>query len=123
MKIWKLVSGIISIVLTVMVLFQSCASGLGDALENKGGTSGASGMIVAALMLAGGIVSVVVRDSISKGAHVSLVVLFGLAALVGYASVGMFKDLKIWATWCLICAVLAIVAMFIKPKDKTEEAE
>ena len=74
-------------------------------------------------MLAGGIVSIVVRDSISKGAHIALVIIFGLAALVGYASVGMFKDLKIWATWCLICAILAIVAMFIKPKDKQEETE
>ena len=36
MKIWKLVSGILSIVLVLFVLFQSCAAGLGNALEANG---------------------------------------------------------------------------------------
>lgn len=51
MKTAKLVIGILSIVLTMVVLFQSCAATVGDALANEGGTSGGAGMGVALLML------------------------------------------------------------------------
>jgi hypothetical protein len=37
MKTAKLVIGIISIVLTFVVMFQSCAAYIGDALANEGG--------------------------------------------------------------------------------------
>ncbi len=59
MKIWKLVSGILSIVLFVFVSFQSCAAGLANSLEENGEISGSAGLIVAVLMLVGGIVSIV----------------------------------------------------------------
>jgi hypothetical protein len=36
MKTAKLVIGIISIVLTFVVMFQSCAASIGDALANEG---------------------------------------------------------------------------------------
>ena len=35
MKVWKLVSGILSIILFVFVSFQSCAAGVSNALEAK----------------------------------------------------------------------------------------
>lgn len=34
MKTWKLVSGITSIVLFAFVMFQSCAAGISNSLEN-----------------------------------------------------------------------------------------
>ena len=58
MKVWKLVSGILSIILFVFVSFQSCAAGVSNALEANGEASGSAGIIVAILMLAGGIVSI-----------------------------------------------------------------
>ena len=61
MKVWKLVSGILSMVLFILVAFQSCAAGVSNALENNGEVSGSAGLIVAVLMLAGGIVSVATR--------------------------------------------------------------
>ena len=39
MKTWKLVSGIISIVLSVFVVFQSMIAGLANALEESGQVS------------------------------------------------------------------------------------
>ena len=84
MKIWKLVSGILSIVLTFFVLFQSCAAGLSNALESNGESCGSAGVIVAILLLTGGIVSIATRNG-SKGGNIALIVLFGLAALVGFA--------------------------------------
>lgn len=111
MKTWKLVAGILSIILFVVVSFQSCAAGVANALEDAGGTSGSVGVIVAILMLAGGIVSIATRKSSGKGGNIALIILFGLAALFGYVGHGNYSDLVIWSTWCLINAVLAVVAL------------
>ena len=40
MKAWKLVSGIISIILFVLVSLQSCAVGLGNTISSNGGVWG-----------------------------------------------------------------------------------
>lgn len=116
MKTWKLVSGILSIILFVVVTFQSCAAGVVNALEENGGSSGSVGVFVAILMLAGGIVSVASRKSVKKGGNIALLILFGLAALMGFAGYGNYSDLVIWSIWCLINAVLAVVALIIGKK-------
>ena len=54
MKTAKLVIGIISMVLFVLVAFQSCAAGLGNALADNGEVSGTSGMLLAFCMLIAG---------------------------------------------------------------------
>ena len=107
MKTWKLVSGILSIVLFFMVAFQSCAAGLSNSLSETGEVSGSAGIIVAIMLLAGGIVSIATRKG-SKGGNIALIVLFGIAT---YTLAGSFSDLKIWATWCLVNVILAIVSL------------
>ncbi|MCI8692371.1 MAG: hypothetical protein HFH91_06435 [Lachnospiraceae bacterium] len=114
MKTWKLVSGILSTVIFLVVMFQSCAAGIVDAIENAGGTSGAAGIVVGILMLSGGIVSIVTRDSAKKGGDIALMILFGLAAFFGFVGYGNYSDLVIWSFWCLICAILALVSMVKK---------
>ena len=111
MKVWKLVSGILSIVLFGFIIFQSCAAGVSNALEENKEVSGSAGVIVAILMLAAGIISIVTRNSTGKGGNIALLVLFGIAAAVGFAMAGSYGDLRIWAGWCALCAVLAIVDM------------
>lgn len=111
MSIWKIVSGILSIVLCFFVIFQSCAAGIVNAMTQNGDVSGSAGLIVAILLLAGGIVSIATRDAIGNGGNIALIILFGLAAFVGYVLAGSYGDLVIWATWCLLCAVLAAMAI------------
>lgn len=111
MKVWKLVSGILSIILFIIIEFQSCAAGVVNALEENGGTSGSVGFICGILILAGGIVSIASRKSTGKGGNIALIVLFGLAAIFGFAGYGNYSDLAIWAAWALINAVLAVVAI------------
>ena len=89
-------------------------SGVANSLEANGETSGSAGVLVAILMLAGGIVSVATRNAEKKGGNIALIVLFGLAALVGFTGFGSFSDLAIWAGWCLINAILAVVAIVTK---------
>lgn len=110
MKTWKLVSGILSIVVFFMVAFQSCAAGIGNAMAENGEASGSAGIIVAIMILSGGIVSIATRKG-GKGGNIALIVLFGIGALFGYVLAGSFSDLNIWATWCLINVVLAIVSL------------
>ena len=77
MKTWKLVSGIISIVLSVFVVFQSMMAGL----------------VVSICMLCGGIVSIVSRKNNSKGTNIALLILFSLATLTGFVLAGNYSDL------------------------------
>ena len=115
MKTWKLVSGILSIILFAVVSMQSCAVGIGNTLQDNGEVGGSAGIIVAILLLAGGIVSIVTRNG-GKGGNIALIVLFGLAALCGFTMGGSYSDLTIWSAWCLICAILAIISIVKKPK-------
>lgn len=110
MKTWKLVSGILSIILFVLVSFQSCAAGLGNALADNGEVSGSAGIIVAIMLLTGGIVSIATRKG-SKGGNIAIIVLYGIGAFLGFALAGSYADLKIWAGWCLICVILAIASL------------
>lgn len=116
MKVWKLVSGILCIVLFAFVSFQSCAVGVANSLGNSTEASGSAGIILAVLMLSGGIVSISTRNSASKGSDIALIVLFSIAALFGFILAGSFSDLKIWAGWCLINAITAIVSLNNKKK-------
>jgi Ca2+/Na+ antiporter len=122
MKVWKLVSGILSMILFVLVAFQSCAAGVSNTLEENGEVSGSAGIIVAVFMLAGGIVSVTTRNSQGKGGNIALIILFGIAALIGFTNYGSFSDLAIWSGWCVINAVLAVVAIITsKKKNSTDD--
>ena len=117
MKIWKLVSGILSMILFVFVTFQSCAAGVANTLQDNGELGGTAGIMVSIMLLAGGIVSVVTRKSEGKGGSVATAVLFLLGALTGFTMAGSYGDLTIWAGWCLICGALAIVDIVLKRKN------
>ncbi|WP_330589552.1 hypothetical protein [Dorea longicatena] len=119
MKTWKLVSGILSIILFVFVSFQSCAAGISNTLEANGEAGGSAGIVVAILLLAGGIVSIATRNG-GKGGNIAIIVLYGIGALLGFALAGSYADLNVWAGWCLICAIIAIVALIKKPKDSNK---
>jgi Ca2+/Na+ antiporter len=116
MKTWKLVSGILSIVLSVFVTFQSGIAGLANTLEENGEVGGSAGLLVAVLLLAGGIVSIATRKG-GKGGNIALLIMFVLAAIIGFSAAGSYGDLKVWSGWCLICAVLALLGLFRKKKE------
>ena len=74
MKTWKLVSGILSIIMFVFVTFQSCAAGISNSIEDNGEVGGSAGIIVAIMLLAGGIVSIATRNSKGKGGNIAVIV-------------------------------------------------
>ena len=118
MKTAKLVIGIISMVLFVLVAFQSCAAGLGNALADNGEVSGTSGMLLA------GIVGVATRKS--KGGGIVAGVFYLLGGLLGIVNYGSFSDLAIWSVLCFIFgAVFILGSLKMKKADKsnTDAAE
>ena len=83
-SVWKLVSGILSIILFILVAFQSCAAGVANSLLENEEVSGSAGMIVAIMLLVGGIVSIATRNSVGIASDISLIILFGSGALFGF---------------------------------------
>ena len=63
-----------------------------------------------------GIDSIAVRNSQKNGGNIAVVILFLLASFLGIGLAGSFSDLNIWAGWCLINAVLAIISIFKQNK-------
>lgn len=82
MKVAKLVTGILCLVFSIMVLFQSCAAGLSNSLAESGEISGSAGVLVALFMIAGGIVMIVTRKSEKKGGSITGIILFALVRVV-----------------------------------------
>lgn len=122
MKTWKLVSGIFSIIFFVVVSLQSCATGVVNAVEdNSADTSGSAGLLVSFLLLAGGIVSIAVRKSKGKGGNIAVMIIFGLAAILGFANLGTFGDLVIWSVWCALNAFLALICVVKGKKNPAGE--
>lgn len=116
MKTAKLTIGIISIVLTFIVIFQSCAASVGDALEKKGGTSGGAGIFVAIFMLIAGILAIAARKS--KGGSIVCTCFYAAAGIIGLTAHGIYKDLVIWGIICLVFAVIFLIAAITFKKDK-----
>lgn len=109
MKTIKLIIGIVSIVLCLVVMLQSCAAGVVDAIEDQGATSGSSGMILSILLLIAGICAVATRKSKIGGIITGVFYLLG--ALVGFSATGSYAqgDLAIWKWLCLIFGVVFII--------------
>ena len=97
MKTAKLVIGIVSIVLALVMLFQSCAANVGSVLATAGtDMSGAIGTFAAILLIVAGIIGIAARKS--KGGN-----------------------LIVWGVVSLVFAVVFIISVFVQhyePKAK-----
>ena len=107
MRTAKLVIGIISIVLFVIMMFQSCAAGMLDAMSDDGSVSGAAGVLTSFAMLVAGIVGIATRDS--KGGGITAAVFYLLGGLIGVANAGRFGDLKIWGGLAIIFGIVFLL--------------
>ncbi len=106
MKTTKLVIGILLIIISPFIVFQSMAAGIVNTIENKGGTSGSMGILIALAYLIAGIVYISTKGSKSLGGDIANTIilgLFGLVALVGANK--NFTDLAIWITLGFIIGI------------------
>ncbi len=120
MKTAKLVIGIISIVLFLIITFQSCAAGIGNAIEGNGESSGSAGFFVAVCMLVAGIVGICTRKYFGGGIVSGCFYAFG--GLVGITNYGSYSDLMIWSILSFVFALVFIVGNILTKKKTASEA-
>lgn len=106
----RLVIGILSMVLCLFILFQSCAAGLSNAIEENGATSGSAGAVVAILMLAAGIVGVVTRNSPKRNGAIVTAVLYLIGTAMAVGQGATYPDLPIWGGIAAAFSIVYIVA-------------
>lgn len=108
MKTGKLVIGILSIVLFLLVSLQSCAAGLANTLAENGEVSGSAGFVLALGLLVAGIVNICTRKG-GKGGYVAAGFHI-LPALFALPSAGSYSNLYIWAALSIAFGVFTIIA-------------
>ena len=103
MKTARLCIGIVSMVLFFVIMFQSCAAGIGEALSGEDGSGFSSGIFVAFLMLIAGIVGVCTRKT-SVGGYITAF-FYAVSGIIGVSSIGsIFGDLVIWGVLSFVFA-------------------
>lgn len=108
MKTSRLVIGIISIVLFLLIIFQSCAVGTANTFEGNGEVSGSAGFLLALCMLIAGIVGIVTRKK-GKGGPITAGCFYLVGGLIGIANIGSYADLQIWSILSFIFAAIFII--------------
>lgn len=108
MKNSKLVIGIITLVLALLVMFQSCAAGLGNALEENGEVGGSAGFLLAICFIVAGILAIVMRKKNSGGVYVAAGFYIG-GGLIGMMLAGSYSDLYIWSGISIVFGIVFII--------------
>ena len=121
MKTTKLVIGIISIVLFLIIAFQSCFAGLGNAISGNGESSGSAGFFLATCMLVAGIVGICTRKGFAGGIVSGC--FYAIGGLIGIANYGTYSDLKIWSILSFIFAFVYIAGTIITKKKSTPKSD
>lgn len=116
----RLIIGIFSILLSVIIGLQSIFAGLGEALTKSDSNGGAAGFILGFFMLAAGIVTIAARKT--KGGTITSIVVYLLGGIIAvFNQSGIFGDLIIWTVVSFIFAVLLIVSLFMRCKSDNSQ--
>lgn len=119
MKVWRLVSGILSMVSFMIVTIQSCATGIVNVMDdNTSDKSDTGGFFVAFGLLSAGIVATIFWRKENKGGDIAIIILYGLTAIIGFTNQGTFSDLVFWSSWSLICAIMAAITLILHLKSR-----
>ena len=109
-------------VLFLVIMFQSCAAGIGEALTGDEGNGSGSGSLVAWLMLIAGIIAVCTRKNV-VGAYIAAG-FYGLAGIIGISSIGsIFADLVIWGVVSAIFAIVFVIAGVVTKNAMLKDRE
>lgn len=115
----RLVVGIILFVMSMFILFQSCAAGLVNAWEESSDMGGTAGILVVILMISTGVIAICTRNSASKGGPGTCAGLLFLAAVIGFCNVGVFSDLAVWSVVNIAFGIIFLICT-IKTKRRID---
>jgi uncharacterized membrane protein (UPF0136 family) len=102
----KLIIGIVTIVLFFLILLQSCAVGVGNALNESEDMGGSAGLLLGIFSLIGGIVGILMRNK-SQGSIVAGA-FYVFAALIGTYNSDVYTDLAIYSMLYLAFGIVFI---------------
>lgn len=118
----KLVIGIISVVLFIMIMFQSCAAGAVNALSgDTADTSGGAGALMGFVMLVSGIIGIAARNT--RGGTITAAILYFVGALTGFANLGTYGDLVVWSVVSAAFGVVFLISGIKMPKKQKLNSE
>lgn len=115
----RLVVGIILFVMSMFILFQSCAAGLVNAWEESSDMGGTAGILVVILMISTGVIAICTRNSASKGGPGTCAGLLFLAAVIGFCNAGVFSDLAVWSVVNIAFGIVFLICT-IKTKRRID---
>ena len=107
MSIWKIISGIFSIVLSLFIAIQTLLPKMFSVFLLNGEISVVFSIAVATLIFVCGIVAIITRDSVSNSGNVILIILYSISTSAEYFLADNYNGPMIIATWCLLCAVVS----------------
>lgn len=110
LSVCRLVIGILSIVFSLFIIFQSMAAGIVNTLENTGDVGGSAGVLVALLFITSGIVGIATRNSRKKAGPIICFVLYVFSGLLGFSNSAVYSDLMIWGTLAVIFGIIFLIA-------------
>ncbi|MGX7243505.1 hypothetical protein ACWOC1_01500 [Enterococcus quebecensis] len=99
MKTTKLVIGVISIILSLLLLFQSSIAELVNDIENKAETDRITGMLLAFSLLVAGIVAITTKNSSGNGNFIA----------AGFYIAGGYGNLYIWTVLSIIFGAVFVI--------------
>lgn len=108
MKTAKLVIGIISIILSLLVLFQSCVAGIANSVNNNGEAGGSAGILLAICLLVAGIVAIATRNSSGNGGFVAAG-FYIVGGIIAFLLAGGYGDLYIWSVLSIIFGATFVI--------------
>ena len=121
MKTARLIIGIISCALVLIVMFQSCTVTVVTSFDDVKDLSGAAGAIFGVFLLAAGITAIAGRKS--RGGTIAAGILYLLGGWIGLSNKGTYGDLEVWSWLAIIFGVFFFISLFFdKPSTAKETA-
>ena len=108
-SVGRLVIGVILLILSLFVLFQSCAAGVVNTMESSSDFGGTAGFFVAVLMIATGVIAICTRNTKSKAGPGVCTGLLALAAIIGFCNSAVYEDLVVWSVVNVAFAIVFLI--------------
>lgn len=113
--ICRLVIGIISIVLCIVISLQSCVVGAVNLVADSGSVSGTAGVILAVSWLVAGIVGIAGRKHVAAVSTAAGFYFFG--GLMALVDVGFYQDLVIWGFLSFAFGTILVLAVVFRKHE------
>ena len=112
-KIPRLILGIVSILLSLLIAVESGAAGLINVLSGNEELSGTAGFILAICFFVAGIITICLKGQKFKAAFLTPAGFYIIGAFLAAANVGTYTDLVIWAILSGVFGSLLLLFMFL----------